>query len=77
VLTSPPPASPSWSRPRDDGGYDPKLVSTRFGHATIQFTLDVYVKPSAERQAAAAGWFAAAIETHRTATHPLPAASTA
>jgi hypothetical protein len=28
-------------------------VSSRLGHATTQFTLDVYVKPSQDRQAAA------------------------
>jgi integrase len=37
-----------------EAGYDAKVVSTRLGHATTQFTLDVYVKPSAARQAEAA-----------------------
>ena len=41
-----------------DAGYDAATVSKRLGHATTQFTLDVYVKPSAERQAAAAEAFA-------------------
>lgn len=41
-----------------EAGVDPKTVSSRLGHATTQFTLDVYVKPSAERQAAAAQAYA-------------------
>lgn len=41
-----------------EGGYDPKTVSARLGHTTTQFTLDVYVKPSAERQSEAAQAFA-------------------
>ena len=36
-----------------EGGTDPATVSSRLGHATTQFTLDVYVKPSQDRQAAA------------------------
>jgi integrase len=40
-----------------EAGYDPKTVSSS-GHATTQFTLDVYVKPSPERQAEAAQAFA-------------------
>lgn len=41
-----------------EAGVDPATVSSRLGHATTQFTLDVYVKPSVERQAQAAQIFA-------------------
>jgi integrase len=57
-------------------GFDAKTVSTRLGHATVGFTLDRYVKPSTERQAAAAVGFAEAVEAarsrSRSATRRLP-----
>lgn len=65
-----------------EAGYDAATVSSRLGHATTQFTLDVYVKPSTERQSAAAQAFADRVQAasgqraeKRFPTNPLPKAS--
>jgi len=36
-----------------ENGVDPATISERLGHASVQFTFDTYVKPSAARQARA------------------------
>jgi integrase len=57
-------------------GIDAASVSARLGHATVQFTLDVYVKPSSARQANAAQAFADRIAAVRlpSPTKCLPSA---
>jgi integrase len=46
-----------------DAGEDPKLVSTRAGHASVAFTLDTYVHSMPGRQAEAASKIAALIDS--------------
>ena len=50
-----------------ESGADPATVSSRLGHATTQFTLDVYVKPSEARQAQAVDGLAALLTAVREA----------
>jgi integrase len=62
-----------------DDGNDAALVSDRLGHATTQFTLDVYVKPSMTRQAEAAARYARLVNgwAETSATTPLPSGAPA
>lgn len=55
-----------------EGGTDPTTVSSRLGHATTQFTLDVYVKPSQDRQAAAVRSLADRLDAAFPYQGPLP-----
>lgn len=48
----------AWATNALDAGVDVKDVSTRLGHSSVRTTLDIYVAPSSDRDAAAAALMA-------------------
>jgi integrase len=61
----------AWATAALDAGVDVKDVSTRLGHSSTRITMDVYVQPSSERDAAAATLVAGLYRRRTTRTSAL------